>query len=113
AAASTAAILKGATFQEVKTHGNWSQNSSTVEDYYFRPPNQHEAGRIMTERIFQSTENQTTSEVGVSHTAIVVGTTHNGQVGETKTEDVVTTRPWTMPWHWFSRPKKVIEKLQT
>ncbi|OBZ90511.1 hypothetical protein A0J61_01461 [Choanephora cucurbitarum] len=78
AAASTEAVLKGATFQEVKIHGNWSQNSNTVEDYYFRPPNQHEAGRM--NEFFN--------------------------LRKTKIENVVGARPWTMPWHWLFRPKR-------
>ena len=44
----------------------------------------------MTNKLFgDATENRTTSEVGVEPTTIVVRTTDNSNVGETKTEDVV------------------------
>ena len=98
-AASTAAISKGASIHSVKMHANWSLNSDTLEKYYYKPRDQHQRGRILTTKIFENaTENRTTSEVGVKPTAIVLGTTHNGNVGETKTENVVATRPWYRRW---------------
>ena len=44
------------------------------------------------------TENETTSDVGVEPTRVVLGTTHNTTVGETETEDVVATLPWYKRW---------------
>ncbi|KAG1170662.1 hypothetical protein G6F70_000992 [Rhizopus microsporus] len=84
-------------------HANWSLNSDTLEKYYYKPRDQHQRGRILTTKIFENaTENRTTSEVGVKPTAIVLGTTHNGNVGETKTENVVATRPWYRRWFAIS-----------
>ncbi|KAG2190635.1 hypothetical protein INT47_008410, partial [Mucor saturninus] len=37
AAASTKAVDLGMSFETVKDHANWSQNSSTFENYYYRP----------------------------------------------------------------------------
>ncbi|KAG1438292.1 hypothetical protein G6F56_012699 [Rhizopus delemar] len=95
----TKALTNGASLNTVKLHANWSLKSDTLEKYYYKPGNQHERGRILTNSIFETdTEKRTTSEVGVEPTTIVLGTTHNGHVGETKTEDVVATRPWYKSW---------------
>ncbi|ORE12150.1 hypothetical protein BCV72DRAFT_189559, partial [Rhizopus microsporus var. microsporus] len=89
AAASTYAVQQGASIQEVKIHANWSLNADTFEKYYLRPASRRRQGQRISKRILEATEKKTTSEVGVSHTATVEGTTHNGLVGETETEDVV------------------------
>ncbi|KAG1043465.1 hypothetical protein G6F43_011647 [Rhizopus delemar] len=102
AAASTKAVSLGMTIDEVKDHANWSRNSSTFENYYYRPRDQHTRGREMTRTLFGAvTEKITTSGVGVEPTKIVIGTTDNSYVGETKTTDVVDARPW-FP-HWFTK----------
>lgn len=49
---------------------------------------------MISKIILEDTEKKITSEVGVSHKAIVERTTHNGLVGEMETENVVGARPW-------------------
>ncbi|CEP10666.1 hypothetical protein [Parasitella parasitica] len=91
-AASTKAVQRGVPIQTVKEHANWSLSANTFEKYYYKPSGQHARGSFITEQLFDDTENRTTSEVGVEATSIVLGTTHNGTVAETKTEDVVGSR---------------------
>ncbi|KAG2190444.1 hypothetical protein INT47_012375 [Mucor saturninus] len=99
AAASIKAVDLGMSFETVKDHANWSQNSSTFENYYYRPRDQHARGREITKKLFGDvTENRTTSGVGVEPTKIVIGTTDNSTVGETETTDVVDTHPWLPQW---------------
>ena len=94
-AASTKAVSLGVPIEQIKLHANWSLTSNTFEDYYYRPRNQHKRGSDIVNTVFgEVTKNITTSEVGVEATAIVVGTTHNGYVAETKTKDVVAPLPW-------------------
>ncbi|KAG1466195.1 hypothetical protein G6F56_004736 [Rhizopus delemar] len=77
-ASSTKALTNGASLNTVKLHANWSLKSDTLEKYYYKPGNQHERGRILTNSIFETdTEKRTTSDVGVEPTTIVLGTTHN------------------------------------
>ncbi|KAI9003534.1 hypothetical protein CLU79DRAFT_714313 [Phycomyces nitens] len=98
----TKAVLKETSIQSVKLHANWSLNSDTFERYYFKPADQHAQGSDIAEKLFgEVTENETTSKVRVEPTAIVLGMTHNGNVGETKTEDVVATHPSLMWKEYF------------
>lgn len=94
-ASSTKAVLLGIPKDTVKVYANWSLNASTFEKYYFKPSNQHARGaEINTKTFGTATENRTTSGVGVEVTTIViVGTTHNGNVAEAKTKDVVAPSP--------------------
>ncbi|ORE04686.1 hypothetical protein BCV72DRAFT_307080 [Rhizopus microsporus var. microsporus] len=72
-------------------HANWSLRSSTFENYYYKPHDQHKRGREMANKLFGDvTKNRITSEVGMEPTTIVVGTTGNSNVGEMKTKDMVT-----------------------
>ncbi|CEG63100.1 hypothetical protein RMATCC62417_00304 [Rhizopus microsporus] len=91
ATASIYAVQQGASIQEVKVHANWSLNAVTFEKYYLRPANRRRQGQMISKKILKK---KTTSEVGVSHTAIVERTTHNGLVGKMETKDVVGARPW-------------------
>ncbi|KAG1467240.1 hypothetical protein G6F56_004518 [Rhizopus delemar] len=94
AAASTEAIALGMSFEAVKEHANWSHKSTTLEEYYYHPRDQHARGREMTKTLFGDvTENRTTSGVGVEPTKVVIGTTDNSYVGETETRDVVDSHP--------------------
>ncbi|OAD77804.1 hypothetical protein PHYBLDRAFT_60930 [Phycomyces blakesleeanus NRRL 1555(-)] len=93
-ASSTKAIIEEASVQEVKLHANWSLNSSTLERYYFRLVYQCACERDIAEKFLgKVTKNKSTSKVGVEPTVLALGTIHNGNIGETKTEDVVPTCP--------------------
>ena len=85
-ASSTKTVTMGSEIDQVKMHANWSLKSNTFENYYYKPHDQHKRGREMANKLFGDvTENRTTSEVGVEPTTIVVRTTDNSNVGETKT----------------------------
>ncbi|KAG1122913.1 hypothetical protein G6F42_011034 [Rhizopus arrhizus] len=71
-AASTKAIEKGHTIEEVKEHANWSRNTQTFERFYYKPTNKESLGARISNSIF-STENLTTLEAGAEATEIVVG----------------------------------------
>jgi hypothetical protein len=97
-ASSTKAVTMGSEIDQVKMHANWSLKSNTFENYYYKPRDQHKRGQEMVNKPFGDiTENRTTSEVGVEPTTIVVGTTDNSNVDETKIKDVVT-RPTFFSW---------------
>lgn len=95
AAASTAAVLKGKSIQDVKRQAHWSLRSNTFEQYYFRPNDQHIKGAEITETLFSHLmENKTTSEDGTQSTEIVSeNSPHNRQVDEVESEDVVGAQP--------------------
>ncbi|CEI91405.1 hypothetical protein RMCBS344292_05693 [Rhizopus microsporus] len=85
-ASSTKTVTMGLEIDQVKMHANRSLKSNTFENYYYKPHDQHKRGREMANKLFGDvTENRTTSEVGVEPTTIVVRTTDNSNVGETKT----------------------------
>ncbi|OBZ88912.1 hypothetical protein A0J61_03030 [Choanephora cucurbitarum] len=91
-ASSTKAVEKGSSVDAVKQHANWSLHSNTFEKHYYKPIAQQASSTQIANSIF-STENNTTLEVGVKSTRIALGTTSNTDVDETKTENVVHTRP--------------------
>ncbi|KAG1044720.1 hypothetical protein G6F43_011417 [Rhizopus delemar] len=94
-ASSTRAASSGIALDTIKLHAHWSLNSNTFEKYYYKPNDQHQRGASMVEAVFGDvTKKRTTSGVGVEANAIVVGTTHNGDIAETKTKDVLATQPW-------------------
>ncbi|KAG1390352.1 hypothetical protein G6F60_013009 [Rhizopus arrhizus] len=93
-AASTKAVELGHSIQDVKKHANWSLQSNTFEDFYYKPSSQASSSTAINNSIFSSTENSITLEVGVESTGISLGTTSNTNVDETKTENVIHTRPW-------------------
>ncbi|CEG70420.1 hypothetical protein RMATCC62417_06324 [Rhizopus microsporus] len=93
-ASSTKAAMAGVPIENIKLHVNWSLNNSTFVDYHYRPRDQHTRGAMIVDTVFGNvTKKITTSEVGLEATAIVVGTTHNSNVVEKTTEDVVATQP--------------------
>lgn len=61
---------KGNSILAVKKHANWSLNSNTFEDYYYKPHNQSSDSTLINNSIFY-TEKSITSEVGVEATGIV------------------------------------------
>jgi hypothetical protein len=79
AAASTKAVDLGHTIQDVKKHANWSLNSNTFENYYYKPPSQASVSTSITNSIFSNSEKRITLEVGVEATGISLGTTSNGK----------------------------------
>ncbi|KAG0943812.1 hypothetical protein G6F29_011592 [Rhizopus arrhizus] len=93
-AASTKAVELGHSIQDVKKHANWSLQSNTFEDFYYKPSSQASSSTAINNSTFSSTENSITLEVGVESTGISLGTTSNTNVDETKTENVIHTRPW-------------------
>ncbi|KAG1450436.1 hypothetical protein G6F56_008351 [Rhizopus delemar] len=62
AASSTKAVELGHSIQEVKKHANWSLNSNTFEQYYFKPSTQSSSSTSISNSIF-STEKRITLEV--------------------------------------------------
>ncbi|OBZ83158.1 hypothetical protein A0J61_08792, partial [Choanephora cucurbitarum] len=92
---STKAVKKGSRIDKVKKHANWSLNTSTFEDYYYKPVGQlNESTKIQNAIFSNDTENiTTTSESEAEATRIVIGMTANPQVAEAKDEEVVVTRP--------------------
>ncbi|KAG2201426.1 hypothetical protein INT47_001475 [Mucor saturninus] len=58
AAASTKAVDLGMSFETVKDHANWSQNSSTFENYYYRPRDQHARDREITQTFWRRYQEQ-------------------------------------------------------
>ncbi|KAG1126788.1 hypothetical protein G6F38_013720 [Rhizopus arrhizus] len=99
-AASTKAIESGHTPEEVKEHANWSQNSYTMERYYYKPTAQKTKSTKIVNSIFSNTENNTTSEVETEAIEIVLGTTCNSKIAEVETEDVVQPALSTL-WYRF------------
>ncbi|KAG1059457.1 hypothetical protein G6F42_028309 [Rhizopus arrhizus] len=93
-ATSTKAVELGHSIQDVKKHANWSLQSNTFEDFYYKPSSQASSSTAINNSIFSSTENSITLEVGVESTGISLGTTSNTNVDETKTENVIHARPW-------------------
>jgi hypothetical protein len=91
-ASSTKAVEQGASIDNVKQHANWNLNSGTFEKYYYKPIAQQASSTDIANSFF-STENSTTLEVEVESTRIVLDTTHNTEVDETKTVNVVHTSP--------------------
>ncbi|KAG1183649.1 hypothetical protein G6F36_008294 [Rhizopus arrhizus] len=96
-AASTKAVEKGHSIENVKQHANWSRNTQTFERFYYKPTTTLTLGSQITNSIF-STENLTTLEAGAEATEIVLGTTNNQNVAEVKAENVVNAHPTS----WFS-----------
>ncbi|KAG1034774.1 hypothetical protein G6F43_013346 [Rhizopus delemar] len=96
-AASTKAVEKGHSIENVKQHANWSRNTQTFERFYYKPTTTLTLGSQITNSIF-STENLTTLEAGAEATEIVLGTTNNQNVAEAKAENVVNAHPTS----WFS-----------
>ncbi|KAG1524113.1 hypothetical protein G6F52_004463 [Rhizopus delemar] len=96
-AASTKAVEKGHSIENVKQHANWSRNTQTFERFYYKPTTTLTLGSQITNSIF-STENPTTLEAGAEATKIVLGTTNNQNVAEVKAENVVNAHPTS----WFS-----------
>jgi integrase len=94
AASSTKAVEKGHSIDSVKEHAGWSLNSNTFEKFYYKPTNQESSSTAITYSIFSQTENTITLEDGVEPTEIVLGTTNNPNVGETKSNNVIDTHPW-------------------
>ncbi|KAG0752110.1 hypothetical protein G6F33_007267 [Rhizopus arrhizus] len=93
-AASTKAVKLGYSIQDVKKHANWSLTSNTFEKFYYKPSSQLSSSSTINNSIFSATDNSITLEVGVESTGISLGTTSNTNVDETKTENVIHTRPW-------------------
>ncbi|KAG1318524.1 hypothetical protein G6F62_012312 [Rhizopus arrhizus] len=101
-ASSTKAIQMGFSFKEVKDHANWSNNSQTMEKYYYKPNNKD---RTSTAMINSLTENTTISGVRTKATSIGVGTSCNTNVAVVKTKDMVNPTPANArPWY-----KKLLE----
>lgn len=65
AASSTKAVELGHSIQEVKKRANWSLNSNTFEQHYFKPSTQSSSSTNISNSIF-STEKRITLEVVVS-----------------------------------------------
>ncbi|CDH61447.1 hypothetical protein RO3G_08617 [Lichtheimia corymbifera JMRC:FSU:9682] len=76
-ASSTKAVTEGSAIQAVKEHANWSLTSTTFEDYYYRPVDQHGRSRPILATVFDQAENRTTSIGDLESPRIVVGTTDN------------------------------------
>lgn len=92
----------GFSFKEVKDHANWSNNSQTMEKYYYKPNNKD---RTSTAMINSLTENTTISGVRTKATSIGVGTSCNTNVAVVKTKDMVNPTPANArPWY-----KKLLE----
>jgi hypothetical protein len=83
----------GHSIKDVKKHANWSLNSNAFEQYYYKPSSQSSSSTAIGNSIFSCPEKRITSEVEVESTGIRLGTTTNTNVDETKTEDVIYTRP--------------------
>ncbi|KAG2192273.1 hypothetical protein INT47_003862, partial [Mucor saturninus] len=94
AAASTKAVELGHSIQDVKKHANWSLNSHTFEDFYYKPSSQTSTSTTITNSIFSSPEKRITLEAEVESTGIRLGTTTNTNVDETKAENMIHTQPW-------------------
>ena len=94
AASSTKAVELGHSIQEVKKHANWSLNSNTFENFYYKPSSQTSSSTAITNSIFSSPEKRITLEAEVESTGISLGTTTNTNVDETKAENVIHVRPW-------------------
>jgi hypothetical protein len=93
-AASTKAVELGHSIQDVKKHADWSLTSNTFEKFYYKPSSQLSSSSTIDDSFFSATDNSITLEVGVESTGISLGTTSNTNVDETKTENVIHTRPW-------------------
>ncbi|CEP17469.1 hypothetical protein [Parasitella parasitica] len=66
------------------------KKGTPIQKCYYKPNNQHARGSDISRQHFDDTmEKGTTSDIGIEATTIVLGTTHNGSVAETKTEDVM------------------------
>ncbi|KAG1497103.1 hypothetical protein G6F54_005998 [Rhizopus delemar] len=91
-AASTKAVEKGHSIENVKQHANWSRNTQTFERFYYKPTTTLTLGSQITNSIF-STENLATLEAGAEATEIVLGTTNNQNVAEAKASNVVNAHP--------------------
>ena len=94
AASSTKAVELGYSIQDVKKHVNWSLNSNTFENFYYKPSSQTSTSTAINNSIFYSPEKRITLEAEVESTGIRLGTTTNTNVDETKAENVIHTRPW-------------------
>ncbi|KAG1013024.1 hypothetical protein G6F27_002256 [Rhizopus arrhizus] len=109
-ASSTKAIQMGFSFKEVKDHANWSNNSQTMEKYYYKPNNKD---RTSTAMINSLTENTTISGVRTKATSIGVGTSCNTNVAVVKTKDMVNPTPANArPWTSNKPQTQPIQKLQ-
>ncbi|KAG1056529.1 hypothetical protein G6F43_001580 [Rhizopus delemar] len=75
-AASTKAVEKGHSIENVKQHANWSRNTQTFERFYYKPTTTLTLGSQITNSIF-STENLTILEAGAEAIEIVLGMTNN------------------------------------
>ena len=60
AASSTKAVELGHSIQEVKKHANWSLNSNTFENFYYKPSSQTSSSTAITNSIFSSPEKRIT-----------------------------------------------------
>src|SRR3972149_341629 len=94
AASSTKAVELGHSIQDVKKHANWSLNSNTFENFYYKPSSQTSTSTAINNSISSSPENHITLEAEVESTGIRLGTTTNTNVDETKAENVIHARPW-------------------
>ncbi|KAG1474787.1 hypothetical protein G6F56_000138 [Rhizopus delemar] len=50
--ASTKVEALGMSFEAIKEHASWIHKSTTFEEYYYRPRDQHARGREMTRALF-------------------------------------------------------------
>jgi hypothetical protein len=55
------AAMHGHKFEQVKKHANWSSNSDTFEKYYYKSFNKFQESQAISNTIFSTTENATTS----------------------------------------------------
>ncbi|KAI8876654.1 hypothetical protein K501DRAFT_288779 [Backusella circina FSU 941] len=79
---------------KLKKHANWSLHSNTFENFYYKPRHQDHSSTAINHSIFSQPENTITFADGVEPTEIVLGTTNNPYVGETKSKNVVDAHPW-------------------
>jgi hypothetical protein len=93
AASGTKAVANGHSIQAVKEHANWSLSTNTFEKFYYKPVTQTSNSTAIANSIFLS-ENTITLGAGMEPTEIDLGTTNNQNVGETKSNNVIDTRPW-------------------
>ncbi|KAG1045554.1 hypothetical protein G6F43_011250 [Rhizopus delemar] len=92
AASSTKAVELGHSIQDVKKHANWSLNSNTFENFYYKPSSQTSTSTAINNSIFCSPEKRITLEAEVESTGIRLGTTTNTNADETKAKNVIHTR---------------------
>ncbi|CEP16677.1 hypothetical protein [Parasitella parasitica] len=95
-ASSTKANQTGFSSSAIKQHANWSEQSNTWEKHYRKSLHQDTTtSTTIINSLFNTEKSTTLLEVGVEPTRIILGTTPNTEVGETKTVNVVRSHSTT------------------